>query len=137
MVKDALLRSSRKQLIVKLLIALSFVVTTTIHAAEALNKDSVENLVAGQKIEGRNVVWKKGMKWYFDPSGELRKRDEYGNKGKGLWHVDDNGKLCAEFKHVKERCLSVVPRDDGGYDLYSDKGELEWTFDRFLGHKPN
>ena len=73
----------------KLLIVLSFVVTITIHAAEALNKDSAENLVAGRKIEWRNVVWKKVMKWYFDPSGELRKRDEYGNKGKGLWHVDD------------------------------------------------
>ena len=127
MVRGTLLSS-----FMKLFVALSLLMIITSHAAEALNKESVENLVASRKIEGRNVVWKKGMRWYFDPAGELRKRDEYGNKGKGTWHVDDDGKLCAEFKHVKERCLSVVPRDDGGYDLYSDKGELEWTFDRFL-----
>ena len=132
MVRDALLNSYMKQLLVKLLMVLSLLMTITSHAAEALNKDSVENLLSDRKIEERNVVWKKGMRWYFHPSGELRKRDEYGNKGKGTWHVDDDGKLCAEFKHVKERCLSVVPRDDGGYDLYSDKGELEWSFDRFL-----
>ena len=132
MIRDTLLNSYVKQLIVKLLIALSLLVTTTIYAAEALNKDAVENLVTGRKIEGRNIVWKKGMKWYFDPAGELKKRDEYGNKGKGTWHVDDKGRLCTEFKHVEERCLSVIPSDDGGYDLYSDKGELEWTFDRFL-----
>lgn len=121
-----------KQYIVNLLIVLSLLVTSVVHAAEALNKDSVESLVTGQKIEGRNVVWKKGMKWNFRPSGELKKRDEYGNKGKGTWYVNDEGKLCSEFKHVKERCLTVVPRDDGGYDLFSDKKELEWTFDRFL-----
>lgn len=121
-----------KQYIVNLLIVLSLLVTSVVHAAEALNKDAVESLVTGQKIEGRNVVWKKGMKWNFRPSGELKKRDEYGNKGKGTWYVNDEGKLCSEFKHVKERCLTVVPRDDGGYDLFSDKDELEWTFDRFL-----
>jgi hypothetical protein len=121
-----------KQPIVNLLIGLSFLVTPILHAAEALNKDAVESLVTGRKIEGRNVVWEKGMKWNFLPSGELKKRDEYGNKGKGTWFVNDEGKLCHEFKHVKEHCLSVVPRDDGGYDLFSDKGELEWTFDRFL-----
>lgn len=116
----------------KLFIALSLLMATTIYAAEALNKNAVKNLLTDRKIEGRNVVWKKGMRWYFHPSGELRKRDEYGNKGKGIWHVDDRGKLCVEFKLVEERCLSVVPRDDGGYDLFSDKGKLEWTFDRFL-----
>ena len=121
-----------KQHIVNLLIGLSLLITPVLHASEALNKDAVENLVKGRKIEGRNVVWKKGMKWNFHPSGELKKRDEYGNKGKGTWYVNDEGKLCSEFKHVKERCLTVVPRDDGGYDLFSDKDELEWTFDRFL-----
>lgn len=33
--------------------------TTTLHAAEALNKDAVENLLADRKVEGRNVVWTK------------------------------------------------------------------------------
>ena len=78
--RDALLSLGMKQHIVILLMALSLLATTTIHADEALNKDAVEKLVAGRKIEGRNVVWKKGMRWYFHPLGELRKRDEYENK---------------------------------------------------------
>jgi hypothetical protein len=118
------------------LAVLVFMFSNTSNAADPLNKEALEKLITGNTAEGQAVEWKKGMIWYFHKLGKIKKIDEHGNKGKGEWFVNDDGYLCAKFKRGKERCRAVVPRTDGGYDIYGtdypEADQLKWSFDRIL-----
>lgn len=86
-------------------------------ASKGLSKDEAETLLKGNTAEGVNH-FKKKMVWYFDPSGELRKRDELGNKGRAKWSINKAGECCYQDKHMKqEKCAPIIPRADGGYDV--------------------
>jgi len=115
--------------------------SNTSNASNPLSKEALEKLIAGNTAEGQAVRWKKGMTWYFHKTGKIKKFDEHGNRGKGEWIVNDDGNLCVKFKHVKERCRAVVPRADGGYDIYGtdnpEADELKWTFERILPGNPH
>jgi len=84
------------------------------NAADPLSKEELEKLLSDNTAEGQNVKWEKGMTWYFQTLGQVRKIDEHGNRGKGRWSINEEGELCVEFKRGGERCRSVVPRTDGG-----------------------
>lgn len=86
-------------------------------AAKSLSQAEAEQLIKGNTVEGVNR-WNKQMTWYFDPSGELRKRDHLGNKGKAKWNIDKKGQLCYQDKHDKnEICGAIVPQGEGAYDV--------------------
>jgi hypothetical protein len=106
-------------------------------AAEKLGKEQVTKLITGNTAEGKNMKWNKGSMWYFDKLGTVKSADDRGNKGKGKWNISDKGELCFEFKNsMKERCLEITPRADGGYDLI-DGGELVWKFDKVVEGNPH
>jgi hypothetical protein len=128
---------NHRSIVALLASVLMLALSAAIRAAEPLEKEQMQRLVAGKTVEGRNVYWKKGMIWFFHESGMVKKRDEYGNFGKGKWHVDNKGRLCTEFKLVEETCLAAVPRSDGGYDLYAEDGVHHWTFERFSPGNPH
>ena len=115
--------------------------SNTSNAADPLGKEALEKLIAGNTAEGQNVEWEKGMTWYFHKIGKIKKVDEHGNTGKGEWSINDDGYLCAQFKRGKERCRTVVPRTDGGYDIYGtdypEEDQLKWTFKRILPGNPH
>jgi hypothetical protein len=115
--------------------------SNTNNAAEPLGKEALEKLIAGNTAEGKSVQWEKGMTWYFHKIGKIKKADEHGNKGKGEWNINEEGELCVKFKHGKERCRTVVPRTDGGYDIYGayypEADQLKWTFERILPGNPH
>lgn len=103
-------------LVMAFVLALVFA-TAGMAASKALNKEEAEALVKGNTVEGVNK-FKKEMIWYFDPLGELRKRDNLGNKGKEKWWIGKKGEYCHQDKHMKdEKCAPIIPRDDGGYDV--------------------
>ena len=125
------LRCSRRGGAVRVCV-LALFLTGPVQASEPLGNEQVRALVAGKTVYGQNIYWqKKAMTWFFHESGVIKKRDEHGNFGKGKWRIDDKGKLCTEFKLVKETCLTVTLRPDGGYDLHADDGVHHWSFDRF------
>ena len=64
-------------------------VSAVVVGSEGLSKGEAEKLIKGNTVEGMNTKWKKKMIWYFHESGQLRKQDEYGNKGKANWRIDD------------------------------------------------
>jgi len=115
-----------------ILIGLVSLISYNSHAANPLGKEELEKLIAGNTAEGQNVHWEKGMTWYFHKTGQIKKVDEHGNRGKGSWFINDDGELCVQFKRGGERCRIVVPRTDGGYDIYGteypEAEELKWTF---------
>ena len=73
-------------------------------------------------------------------NGRLKAQDEYGNRGKGEWYVDEKGRLCTEKKHRKLRCRVLEMRPDGGYNVYEREradNELKWIFKRILPGNPH
>jgi hypothetical protein len=120
---------------------LVFLFSNSSQAAGPLNKEDLEKLIAGNTAEGQNVHWEKGMIWYFHKTGQIKKVDEHGNRGKGSWFINDDGELCIKFKRGGERCRTVVPREGGGYDVYGteypEAEELKWTFEQVLPGNPH
>ena len=118
-----------------------FLFSNISNAAEQLSKEELEKLISGNTAEGQNVQWEKGMTWYFQALGQIKKIDEHGNRGKGRWLINEEGELCVEFKRGGERCRTVVPRADGGYDIYGteypEEDDLKWTFSRVLPGNPH
>jgi len=97
--------------------------TAAVAAPKGLSQAEAEQLVKGNTAEGTNK-WKKNMLWYF---GELRSRDQLGNKGKAKWHIDKKGLMCYQDKHMnKEACAAIIPRPDGGYDVPLE-GQWKWN----------
>lgn len=110
------------------------VATAAAAGPEPLKRAEAEQLIKGNTAEGTNR-WKKNMTWYFDPSGELRKRDDRGNKGKARWSIDPQGNLCFQDKHMKkELCGDIVPRADGGYDVNL---EGRWNWNKVVPGNPH
>ena len=102
-----------------------FVVGMAMAAPKGLSQAEAEQLLKGNTAEGTNK-WKKNMIWYFGDFGELKKRDDLGNKGKAKWSINKKGELCYLDKHMKsEECGAIVPRSDGGYDVRLE-GEWKW-----------
>lgn len=123
-----------------LVLGLSIVLTGTTGARELTSKEEVENLLSGNTVELQDVQWNKSTTWYFKKNGRLKAQDEYGNRGKGEWYVDEKGKLCTERKLRKLRCRVLVTREDGGYGVYEREyadNELKWIFKRILPGNPN
>ena len=120
-------------------LGLSIVFTGTIGAQELTSKEEVEKLLAGNTVEFQDMKWNKSSVWYFKKNGQLKTQDEYGNRGKGEWYVDDKGRLCTQKKHRKLRCRVLVTREDGGYDVYEreyEENELKWIFKKILPGNP-
>lgn len=111
------------------------------YAADPLSKEKLEKLISGNTAEGQNVRWEEGMTWYFHKLGQIKKIDQYGNRGKGKWTINEEGELCVEFKRGGERCRTVVPRTDGGYDIYGteypEEEELKWIFYQVFPGNPH
>jgi len=106
----------------------------TAAASKGLGQAEAEALVKGNTAEGVNRFNKK-MTWYFDASGELRKRDDRGNKGKAKWNINKQGHMCFQDKHMKsESCAAIIPRADGGYDVPLD---AQWRWNKITPGNPN
>lgn len=123
-----------------LMLGFSIVLTRTVSAEELSSKDEVEKLLVGNTVELQDMKWKKSAIWYFKKNGQLKTQDEYGNRGKAKWYVDDEGRLCTEKKHRKLRCRVLVAREDGGYGVYEREhadNELKWIFKRILSGNPH
>jgi hypothetical protein len=100
--------------------------TAAVAGPKGLSQAEAEQLVKGNTAEGTNR-WKKNMTWYFDGSGELRKRDHLGNKGRAKWSINKKGELCFQDKHMKsDECAAIVPRAEGGYDVPLE-GQWKWN----------
>ncbi len=123
-----------------LILGLSIVLTGTINAGELTSKAEVEKLLSGNTVELNDVKWEKSVVWYIKKNGRVKTQDEYGNRGKMDWYVDDEGRFCTEKKNRKLRCRVLVTREDGGYDAYEREyadNELKWIFKRILPGNPH
>jgi hypothetical protein len=72
-----------------LILGIPIVLTGTIGAQELTSKEEVEKLLAGNTVELQDMKWNKSSVWYFKKNGRLKTQDEYGNRGKGEWYIDD------------------------------------------------
>jgi len=107
-------------------LAATVLFSTMIGAAKGLGQAEAEQLVKGSTAEGVNK-WNKKMIWYFDPSGEVRKKDDRGNKGKAKWNIDKKGQLCYQDKQDRdEKCGPIIPRGEGKYDV-DMPGAWKWN----------
>lgn len=126
-----------------LVLGFSIVMSGTLAARDLTSKEEVEKLLSGNTVELHDVKWNKSATWYLKKNGRLKKQDEYGNRGKGEWSVDDQGRLCTVMKHRKDddlRCRVLVTREDGGYDVYEREyadNELKWIFKKILPGNPH
>lgn len=103
-------------------------------AGDQLDKDTLETLIKGNSAEGRKIQWKTTYKMYFDPSGKFWRIDSLNNKESGKWYVESDGKLRMVGR--KERLRTVKQRDDGGYDVYNNRGQVIWTMDKVSPGNP-
>ena len=103
-------------------------------ASKGLSQAEAEALIKGNTAEGVNR-FKKNMIWYFDASGELRKKDDRGNKGKAKWNINKQGQLCYQDKQMKnENCAAILLRPDGGYDVPFD---AQWKWNKISPGNPH
>jgi len=122
------------------IVGLSILLANTISAGDLKSKAKVEKLLSGNTVELQDMKLKKSTTWYFKTDGRLKKRDQFGNKGKEKWYVDAKGRLCIEGKHRKLRCRVLVTRSDGGYGVYEREyatNELKWVFKSVLQGNPH
>ena len=106
-------------------------------AATSVDKATLEQLIKGNTIEGSLVKWKTTYKTYFDPSGKFSRVDSLNNVERGTWVVSDDGRLLMTgFKKGKEKDREVKKRDDGVYEVYSDRGEVIWTIEKVSPGNP-
>ncbi|MEJ2362447.1 MAG: hypothetical protein P8Z75_13715 [Gammaproteobacteria bacterium] len=114
-----------------------FFATATMAAPKALNHDEAVKLIKGNTAEGKNVKWNKSMLWYFADSGELRKLDAHGNKGKASWNINEKGELCYQDKHMnQEKCAAILPQEDGKYAVPIGNGG-GWIWDKIVPGNPH
>jgi hypothetical protein len=109
-----------------MLVAATLAAATAVAAPKGLNADEATSLLKGNSVEGTNK-WKKTYHWYFDEYGELRMRDNLGNRGRAKWHIDKKGQFCFQDKRMKEEnCAPIVPLGEGRYDVPLDS-QLKWN----------
>lgn len=101
-----------------------------------LNREDAEKLIKGNTAEGTNR-WGKNMVWYFDESGQLKKWNHLGIKGKAdkaEWRLDDKGELCYQDKHMNdEKCVPIISNEDGSYEVPLD---AEWKWIKVVPGNP-
>ncbi len=127
----------RKRGLVAIVTVLVCLLTLTSNAADPLGKEDLQKLIASNTVEGRSVEWKKKMTWYFNGTGLIKQLDEYGNRAKGRWRIGDKGELCVDYKLGGEHCRTLVPRAEGGYDVYEENGTHVWIFETILPNNPH
>lgn len=113
---------------------LSMSVSYSSFAGEKVSSDSLESALKGNTVEGRKLKWKTTYKMYLDPSGRMGRVDSLDNVEAGEWRVDSDGALCIQVR--KNRCRVVEQRDDGGYDVFNQRGQKIWTMDTISPGNP-
>ena len=103
-------------------------------AVEQLDKQTLETLIKGNTVEGRNLKWKTTYKMYFAPSGRFKRIDSLDTRYGGEWYVERDGMLRMVGR--KEKYRTVKQRSDGGYDVYGVSGNLIWTMDKVIPGNP-
>lgn len=106
-----------------------------VQAEQAMTADEIKATLSGNTAEGQLLKWGISHQTYFHTSGEFRRVDGNGNKGKGKWYVDNYNHLCFEAR--RSRCRIIKKRDDGGYNMYNRKEELIATFDKIVPGNPH
>lgn len=108
--------------------------TSLATASETLSKQEVEKLLIGNTAEGMNTQFEFKMTWYFRKDGAIKKQKASGQRGKGEWSIDKQGRLCYIDKHMEEpACEPVIREPDGKY--YANDGK--WRFDKVLPGNPH
>ena len=102
-------------------------------AETQISGDKIIGLLSGKTTVGKNIKWETKHKTYFDPSGELRRIDSFGNRETRNWRLGWRGELCIEGG--KEKCHKVKKRTDGGYNVYH-RGLLRYTYDKIIDGNP-
>ncbi|KPK38336.1 MAG: hypothetical protein AMJ69_08675 [Gammaproteobacteria bacterium SG8_47] len=105
-------------------------------ADKPVEKEAFEAAIKGNTVEGRKINWETTYQMYFDPSGKYFRLDSLNNRENGNWSVDKNGDLVMEGRK-KPQYRTVKQRDDGGYDIYGNRGEVIWTIDKILPGDPH
>ena len=103
-------------------------------AGEQLDKNTLETLIKGNTVEGKLIKWETTYKMYFAPSGTFRRIDSLNNKTGGEWYVESDGTLHMIGR--KEKYRMVKQRSDGGYDVYSPRDQVIWTFEKVSPGNP-
>lgn len=99
---------------------------TALAAPKGISKAEAEQLVKGNTAIG-STRFDKTMIWYFDPMGQVRTLDAQNNKGKAKWHIDKQGGMCYQNKHMREeRCTPIIKRPNGKYEIHFD-AEWRWN----------
>ena len=110
--------------------------TSAAMAADALNKEEAEKLIAGNTAEGVNVKFDKKMIWYFAEDGKIHKQLPSGEKKKtkDTWNIDKKGNLCYQDKWMQQpTCGPISRRADGKYEAVGGN----WIFDKVLPGNPH
>jgi hypothetical protein len=105
-----------------------------VFANDQLDKEALETLIKGNTIEGTKIKWKSTYKTYFDETGKFKRIDSKNNEEGGAWKVEGNGMLVMTGRKEKKRI--VKQREDGGYDVYNQRGQVIWTIDKVTSGNP-
>lgn len=85
---------------------------------DALDRESIVDLVSEQTTECRKEKDQSICANYFSEEGVIKRLDEDGSRRDGVWFVDDSDRLCILWKgKIKPLCFFVIPQDDGTYHL--------------------
>ncbi len=118
-----------------IVLLVNLLVPGILFAEEAVDGETIKKVLAGNTVEGKLVKWGTTFKMYFTENGYFKRVDSLNNKESGEWEINSQSKLCILLN--KKRCRIVKKRDDGGYNVYSNAGELKMTFDKVLPGDPH
>jgi len=125
----------RKTAYVTALCALSVLTMGLSHAEEESEQLEPRVAFTGNTTEGKIVKQNVSYKMYFHPSGRLVQLDSNDNTAKGSWIINNDGELCITLS--SENCYLINKRDDKGYDLLDQQGQLTLTIDKVIVGNPD
>ena len=117
-----------KYLYILLIACFSVFSVNTLSAETRVDGDELRELIVGNTLEGKWIMWGTTYKMYIDPVGEFRRVFSNDNNDDGEWKINDKGKLCYIMNN--KACRRVKKRDDGGYNLYNKQKELKQTIEK-------
>jgi hypothetical protein len=125
----------RKTAYVAAFCALSVLTMGLSHAEEEAEQLEPRVAITGNTTEGKIVKRDVSYKMYFHPSGRVVQLDSDGNTAKGTWLINSDGELCLTLG--SENCYTIIKRDDKGFDLLDQQGELILTIDKVIIGNPD
>ena len=95
-----------------------------------LSVDEVRRLFVGNTVESFNLNTRLTSFTYYSPNGRAAQERLWAQR-KGIWSIQEDGKICLAFGKGKLKCRHIVKKDGRYYKIRPDKAGKPETVVRY------